>query len=60
MYKFFFKYYFQTVLTKMARIGIRIQGLLDLDPDCDFWLDPDSIEYGSETLSAMRFSDSSL
>ena len=29
-------------------IRIRIQGLLD--PDRDFWLDPDSIEYGSETL----------
>ena len=27
---------------------IRIQGLPD--PDWDFWLDPDSIEYGYETL----------
>ena len=27
---------------------IRIQGLLD--PDWDFWRDPDSIEYGSENL----------
>ena len=29
---------------------IRIQGLLDPDPDGGFWLDADSIEYGSETL----------
>ena len=27
----------------------RIQGLLDPYPDGDFLLDPDSIEYGSET-----------
>ena len=45
-------YFFQIVL-KIFRI--RIQGLLD--PDWDFWLDldPDSIEYGSETL--LVFSD---
>ena len=44
-------YYFQIVL-KIARVRIRIQGLLDPDPNRDFRLDPDpdSIEYGSETL----------
>ena len=32
---------------------IVLRNSLDPDPDCDFWLDqdPDSIEYGSETLS---------
>ena len=33
-------HYFQKVLKNSS----------DRDPDCDFWLDPDSIEYGSETL----------
>ena len=35
---------------KKARIRIRIQGLLN--PDWYFWLDPDSIEYGSKTLES--------
>ena len=41
-------------MLKIARILIQIQGLLDPDPDWDFWLDPDPVssdsEYGSETL----------